>query len=208
MNRLTLILSLIVVILFVTSGFLLDGYINLKEEKQTLSASINTSRDSLTHYKTKSGLMAAQVEQQAYTMEQLKNMKLPELDEIKSAIKELKLNQKDARSYVGTNTVTNNHIYTKGKDSTIYDTVHVEAINYDSKWFHIHGYREEGDSTWDLKIQSEDSLQFVGAIKRSWFLGKAHVTGTAVSKNPNTKIVGIDFIDIKSSHKFLWWTWY
>lgn len=211
MTKLTAIVIVIFLVVLALGGIFAKKYFSLLAEREQLTQSVNISKDSTIHFKAKSGLLAAQVDQQQYTLQQMKEMNLSQLDEVKSAVKDLKIEMKNVRSYTGTNISTVKNFFARVKDTLIYhhDTTHAEVFHYDNKWWHIKGLRiTNKDSTWDsISIKSFDSLEFVGSIHRTWFLGKTHITGTATSKNPDTQIIGIKFMDIKPTHKFLFWEW-
>ena len=121
-------------------------------------------------------------------------------------IKKLKADKLSATTSI--NTTTNTKIKVQIKDSIIYkdrvvpiDTV--KQIDFDSKWTSVHGYL--ANDTINLDIENREELlvaesfirkRFIGIKLPIWLFGYKTKSIDVVSKNPNTKITNLEYIQI------------
>lgn len=123
-------------------------------------------------------------------------------------IKELNVKKKNLESIIKQQTVTVSNLQAKLRDSIRIDTLHavidtLKCFSYRSKWLDADGCI--GDSLVDLNVISRDSLVTIESLvpKKLWFVPlPARIFGyktrqvDILSKNPNTEIVGIEYVKI------------
>ena len=121
-------------------------------------------------------------------------------------IKKLKADKISAINSVNATTTTD--IKAPVKDSIVYkdkiipiDTV--KQINFDSKWTSVHGFL--ANDTISLNIVNREELlitegivkkRFLGIKLPIWLFGYKTKSVNVVSKNPNTEITNLEYIQI------------
>ena len=112
---------------------------SLRNENESLTQTKGALLDSVTHYRTKDGLNAAEMASIRLTVDELKKYRAEDLKLIES----LKTKGRDIERIVTVNTHTHDTIMTVLRDSIIRrDTIMepVRAIDLDKRWYSIHGY--------------------------------------------------------------------
>lgn len=182
--------------------FLQQKKINmLTERNETLNETKHALLDTVTHYRTKDGLQAAQVAELRLTMDELKKYRAEDLKLLES----LKTKGRDVERYYTVNTVTRDTVLTVLHDSVIIreqEPLKVRSINIDKRWYSIHGWID-GD-TLAGELTSRSSLKIVETVKYKRFLGflwktnkvkNRHVDVTSL--NPNETIDNVEFIVVE-----------
>ena len=194
----------LIAILIVTLAlvFLINGILKLQEENKRLSNNQAALLDSMQHYKVADSLNVAKINVLELSLFDYKRYR----EEDAALIKKLKADKLSASTSVSTTTTTD--IKTPVKDSIIYkdrlvpiDTL--KQINYDSKWTSIHGFL--ANDTLNIKVINREELliaesyvkkRFIGIKLPIWLFGYKTKSIDAVSKNPNTEITNLEFIQI------------
>lgn len=202
MNKkvLTSIASFILVIL--TATCVIKEINRLRVENKRLSNNQEVLLDSIHFYKAADSLNAAKINVLEISLSDYKKYR----QEDAKLIKKLKADKLSATTSINTTTTTK--IKVQVKDSVIYkdrvvpvDTV--KQINYDSKWTSVHGYL--ANDTVNLDIENREELfiaesfirkKFLGIKLPIWLFGYKTRSLDAVSKNPNTVITNLEFIQI------------
>lgn len=202
MNKKVLIqvASFILVILMATCT--IKEINKLRIENKRLSNNQAVLLDSIHFYKVADSLNAAKINVLELSLSDYKKYR----EEDVKLIKKLKADKISATTSI--NTVTTTDIKAPTKDSIIYkdrfipiDTV--KQINYDSKWTSVHGHF--ANDTINLNITNREELLLVESIIRKkflgiklpiWLFGYKTKSLDAVSKNPNTVITNLEFIQI------------
>ena len=190
-----LIASLVVV-------FLINGTLKLQEENKRLTNNQAVLLDSMQTYKVADSLNAAKINVLELSLSDYKKYR----EEDAKLIKRLKADKLSATTSINTTTTTK--IKVQIKDSIIYkdrvvpvDTV--KQINFDSKWTSVHGYL--ANDTVSLDIENREELlvaesfirkRFIGIKLPIWLFGYKTKSIDVVSKNPNTKITNLEYIQI------------
>ena len=190
-----LIASLVVV-------FLINGTLKLQEENKRLTNNQAVLLDSMQTYKVADSLNAAKINVLELSLSDYKKYR----EEDAKLIKKLKADKLSAITSINATTTTKIKIQTK--DSIIYkdrvvpvDTV--KQINFDSKWTSVHGYL--ANDTVNLNIENREELlvaesfirkKFIGIKLPIWLFGYKTKSIDVVSKNPNTKITNLEYIQI------------
>lgn len=165
----------------------------LEENQRTLQV------DTVFMYKVDS-LNAAKVGVLNLTISELKKYREQDAKLIKS------LKADKLRNYSTTQTKTEYVVKTVLKDSIIYrpdSSIQIKAINFANRWVSVNG-KIVGDST-TLNIVSRDELIVTQSYTRKKFLffklpvkifGYRSKQLDVVSKNPNTRISSIEYIEV------------
>lgn len=182
--------------------FLIDGTLKLQEENKRLTNNQTALLDSMQTYKIADSLNVAKINVLELSLSDYKKYR----KEDAALIKKLKADKLSAATSINTTTTTD--IKTHVKDSIIYrdkivpiDTV--KQINYDSKWTSVHGYLS--NDTISLSIVNREELliaesfvkkKFIGIKLPIWLFGYKTKSIDVVSKNPNTEIKNLEYIQI------------
>ena len=182
--------------------FLINGTLKLQEENKRLANNQTVLLDSMQTYKVVDSLNVAKINMLELSLSDYKKYR----EEDAVLIKKLKADKLSAATSINTTTTTD--IKTSVKDSIIYkdrfvpiDTV--KQINYDSKWTSVHGYL--ANDTINLNIVNREELliaesfvkkRFIGIKLPIWLFGYKTKSVDVVSKNPNTEIKNIEYIQI------------
>jgi len=185
---------------------------SLKEERDIYKSNTADLLGDVQRYKTKDSLNAATVGVLQLTIEEYKKYRTDDL----ITIKQLETKNRRIESVGKTELQSSYRLVGKIRDSIAYivsagmndkppDTIpeNLKCINIVDDWFEMHGCaNENGDFTGDFI--NRESLQHVQTVKYKRFLGFLWETKKikdrkfdVVSKNPNTKIVDIEFIIIR-----------
>ena len=194
----------LIAILIVTLAlaFLINGTLKLQEENKRLTNNQAVLLDSMRTYKVADSLNAAKINVLELSLSDYKKYR----EEDAKLIKKLKADKLSATTSINTTTTTK--IKVQIKDSIIYkdrvvpvDTV--KQINFDSKWTSVHGYL--ANDTVNLDIENREELlvaesfirkRFIGIKLPIWLFGYKTKSIDVVSKNPNTKITNLEYIQI------------
>lgn len=172
----------------------------LQTENRRLSDNQEVLFDSLRHYVVADSLNAVRTGVLELTLKEYEKYRAEDA----RIIKQLKADVLAAAASVKTETTA--QIKTEIRDSIIYrdrivDTLKV--IRYDSEWTSIYGQLK--DSGVDLCIRSREKLILTETLqrKRVWFIklppkifGYRSKGVDVVSMNPNTRVVGVDYVRI------------
>ena len=182
--------------------FLINGTLKLQEENKRLTNNQAVLLDSMQTYKVADSLNVAKINVLELSLSDYKKYR----EEDAALIKKLKADKLSAATSINATTTTN--IKAPVKDSIIYkdrivpiDTV--KQINYDSKWTSVHGYL--ANDTVNLNIINREELliaesfvkkRFIGIKLPIWLFGYKTKSVDVVSKNPNTEIKNLEYIQI------------
>lgn len=182
--------------------FLINGTLKLQEENKRLTNNQAVLLDSMQTYKIADSLNVAKINVLELSLSDYKKYR----EEDAALIKKLKADKLSTATSINTTTTTD--IKTPVKDSIIYkdrvvpiDTV--KQINYDSKWTSVHGYL--ANDTINLNIINREELliaesfikkRFIGIKLPIWLFGYKTKSVDVVSKNPNTEIKNLEYIQI------------
>ena len=182
--------------------FLINETAKLQEENKRLVNNQITLLDSMQTYKVADSLNVAKINVLELSLSDYKKYR----EENATLIKKLKADKPSAATSINATTSTN--IKAVIKDSIIYkdrivpiDTV--KQIKYDSKWASIYGYL--ANDTINLNIINREELlivesfvkkRFIGIKLPIWLFGYKTKSVNVVSKNPNTEINNLEYIQI------------
>lgn len=189
-------------VIFLAFVFLINGALKLQEENKRLTNNQTVLLDSMQTYKVVDSLNVAKINVLELSLSDYKKYR----EEDAALIKKLKADKLSAATSINTTTTTD--IKASVKDSIIYkdrfvpiDTV--KQINYDSKWTSVYGYL--ANDTINLNIVNREELliaesfvkkRFIGIKLPIWLFGYKTKSVDVVSKNPNTEIKNLEYIQI------------
>lgn len=177
---------------------------SLKSERDKYKSNTETLLQDVEHYQTKDSLNAATVG--------VLQLKLSEFEKYRAddakLIKTLQTKNRDLQSVATAQLQTINELRGAVRDSIVYlqgDTVTtvLRCVDITDPWFELHGCATPaGDFTGTFV--NRDSLLIAATVKYKRFLGFLWKTRKvrsrkidAVSKNPNTDILGVEYIEIE-----------
>ena len=169
----------------------------LKVENLAYRQSVAVLMDSVAHYQVNDSLSASQIGELQLKLSEYEKYRKEDIELIK------KLKADKPQTIIKTETKIENKIKTELKDSIVYkDTL--KTINYTSKWTDLHGFIN--NNTLQVKIINREELILVESLQRKkflgiklpgWLFGYKQKTLDVVSKNPNTTIVDIEYVNLR-----------
>lgn len=197
-----------IVYVFVLIGFVAFGWAQhsrikaLKSERDTYKSNTNVLLEDVKTYKTSDSLNAAKVG--------VLELKLKDFEKYRAAdaevIKSLQIKNRELTSITTTQIETINSLKGVVRDSFIYvDRVVVDSfktVNIVEPYFEMHGVIK--NNLFTGSFVNKDSLYIVSTVEYKRFLGFLWRTRKVknrevdiTSRNPNTKIIGFSFVEIK-----------
>lgn len=171
---------------------------NTREEKKRLANNQESLLSDIEYYKTESGKNAASVQKLVLTKSELEK----HCHDLTQTVEDLGIKVKRLQSATTTVTKTEVEIQTVVRDSIVYRDrpVILKTIKWKDPWIKLDGILD-GDN-FSAKIQSIDSLSHVVHRVPKKFLffrfGTKAVRLEVVNKNPHSKIVYTEYIEIKN----------
>lgn len=169
----------------------------LKVENLAYRQNVAVLMDSVAHYQVNDSLNASQIGELQLKLSEYKKYRQEDAELIK------KLRADKPKTIIKTEAKTEYKIKTELKDSIVYkDTL--KTINYTSKWTDLHGFINS--DTLQVKIINREELVFVESLQRKkflgiklpgWLFGYKQKTLDVVSKNPNTTIIDIEYVNLR-----------
>lgn len=175
----------------------------LKVDKSRYKNNTEVLLSDLNRYRTKDSLNVAMVDELQLKMSEYKRFRQEDAELIKT----LQLNNRDLERITTMQTETIHELRGSMKDSIVYipgDTITkvLKCIDIRDEWIDLHGCVDEGGQ-FIGSLRCRDSLVVVESGKRGRFLGFLWRTKkvknrniSIVSKNPNTDILGIEYISL------------
>lgn len=177
---------------------------SLKSERDKYKSNTETLLQDVEHYQTKDSLNAVTIG--------VLQLKLSEFEKYRAddaaLIKTLQTKNRNLQAVTTAQTETINELRGTVRDSIVYlpgDTVTtvLRCVDITDPWFELHGCATPaGDFTGTFV--NRDSLLIAATVKYKRFLGFLWKTRKvrsrkidAVSKNPNTDILGVEYIEIE-----------
>lgn len=162
----------------------------LEQNQESLLSDVN-------HYKTEAGDWAASVMILKLSKEEIEN----HCDDLNQTIKDLNLKLKRVQSAATTSTKTDVEINVPVRDSIVYrdriDTI--KCIEYIDPWIQLKGCFDKG--LFSGSINSNDTItQIVHRVPKKFLFikyGTKAIRQEVVCKNPHTKIVFTEYIELK-----------
>lgn len=156
-------------------------------------------------YKVSDSLNAAKVSELQFTLKEYKKYRANDL----RLIEQLNIKKSDLQKVISSQAETINSLSVKLSDSIKTDIANnvadtLKYFSYSSKWTDAFGYVDLKRDSINIQIKNRESLKFVETTTYKRFLGFLWKTGkikdrqvSAISENPNTEIVNLDYVSIK-----------
>lgn len=158
-----------------------------KQRNNKVVSAFKASRQTVDHYKTRSGQMAARIQVQQLQLNEVRGIYPEILNEIRNL--KIKVNRVEQFSETVINSET--RINTQLRDSILYDTVPARVFDYSDPWITINGV-VVNDSV-KQTISTRDTLDQV--IYRGdrykpwlWIFSRRKLEQSIISKNPYNSI--------------------
>lgn len=193
------IIGAVVAALSVTIAVLGARLSSVKEERDRYRNNVEVLSTDMDEYRVRDSLNAARVEALEFTAGEYRKYR----EQDAALIKDLKIRARDLERVNAVQTRTIMELSTAPKDTIIIrDSVAIPALSLTirDKWFDFDGTLADGRFTG--QVVSRDSLVVVETVKMSrcivkkWRRVKERRVDV-VSKNPNTKIQGIEYVVIE-----------
>lgn len=194
MNKISIYLIGILSLAVVTLYWQLDKTIT---EKQRLSNNQEALLSDVDHYKTESGKNAASVQKLELTKSELEKYNV----DLKETISDLNLKINRIQAAATTATQSNYKIKTVVKDSIVYRDVPVklQRIDFRDPYIDLTGTIDSGTFSGD--ITTRDTLvQIIHRVPKKFLFikyGTKAIRQEVVSKNPYSKIVYTEYVELK-----------
>lgn len=202
----TKIYLFIAIIIIALSGELYLKSLQLKAvkiEKEIYKSNNTTLLQDVEIYKAKNNLNAATVGELQMTLSEYKKYRADDL----ALIKTLQTKNRDLASVTTAQTQTITQLTGKVIDSIVYRDNYIidtlKCIDISSEWFDLKGCSNRNNDFFG-KFENRDSLLIAETIKYKRFLGFLWETEKikdrkidVVSKNPNTRILGVELVTIR-----------
>jgi hypothetical protein len=194
MRKILVYANIFLIISVLGLSFLLN---NAREEKKRLANNQESLLSDVEYYKTESGKNAASVQKLELTRSELEK----HCKDLTQTVEDLGIKVKRLQSASTTVTKTEVEIQTVVRDSIVYRDrpVILKAINWEDPWIKLDGILDGID--FSAKIQSVDTLSHIAHRVPKKFLffrfGTKAVRLEVVNKNPHSKIVYTEYIELK-----------
>lgn len=196
-----LILAAIIISVAAAFGFQQKRINKLTVERDKYRNNTETLLQDIDEYKTKDSLNVAKVGNLELKLSEFKKYRAEDA----ALIQSLKTKNRDLQSVTTAQMKTINRLQTSVHDSIIYlpgDTITtiIHKIDYSDKWIDFNGSIENG--VFSGNIITRDSILIAETVryKRFLFWKTRKIKNRnidVVSRNPNAKIIGIEFITIE-----------
>lgn len=199
-----LIIAAVVVVVATVIGWQQSQIKELKADRDKYKSNTEVLLSEVEHYKTKDSLNAVTVG--------VLELKLSEFEKYRAddaaLIKSLQTKNRDLQAVTTAQLETIKELRGTVRDSIVYlpgDTVTtiLRCVDITDPWFELHGCARP-DNTFTGTFINRDSLLIAATVKYKRFLGFLWKTRKvknrkidAVSKNPNTTILGVEYIEIE-----------
>lgn len=196
-----LILAAIILAVAAAFGIQQKRINKLTVERDKYRNNTETLLQDIDEYKTKDSLNAAKVGNLELKLSEFKKYRAEDV----ALIQSLKTKNRDLQSVTTAQMETINRLQTSVHDSVIYlpgDTITtiIHKIDYSDKWIDFNGSIENG--VFSGNIITRDSILIAETVRYKRFLfwktrkiKNRHID--VVSRNPNAKIIGVEFITIE-----------
>jgi len=185
-----------------TIKVLRDKLKNEKAEKELYIRNTHNLLDSVQIYQTKDGLNVASVGKLELKLSEYEKYRSDDLKLINS----LKVDKKRLEQITTTQTQTIYELKGTVRDSIVFRDNYIidtlRCITIRDKWFDMNGCTNKLNQ-FSGKFENRDSLAIVNHVKQKrflgflWYYGKKDSRVDVVSRNPNTKIQGVEYIEIR-----------
>lgn len=183
--------------LVITVAILFSWLQNVRQEKNRLANNQEALLSDVNYYKTEAGNSAASVQMLELSKSELEK----QCTDLTKTVQDLNIKVKRIQAAAQTATKTEVEIQTVVRDSIVYRDrpVSLKVINWRDPWVSLNGVLD--GENFSAKIESVDTLTHVVHRVPKKFLffryGVKAIKLDVVSKNPHSKIVFTEYIELK-----------
>lgn len=183
--------------LVITVAILFSWLQNVRQEKNRLANNQEALLSNVNYYKTEAGNSAASVQMLELSKSELEK----QCTDLTKTVQDLNIKVKRIQAAAQTATKTEVEIQTVVRDSIVYRDrpVSLKVINWRDPWVSLNGVLD--GENFSAKIESVDTLTHVVHRVPKKFLffryGVKAIKLDVVSKNPHSKIVFTEYIELK-----------
>lgn len=183
--------------LVITVAILFSWLQNVRQEKNRLANNQEALLSNVDYYKTEAGNSAASVQMLELSKSELEK----QCTDLTKTVQDLNIKVKRIQAAAQTATKTEVEIQTVVRDSIVYRDrpVSLKVINWRDPWVSLNGVLD--GENFSAKIESVDTLTHVVHRVPKKFLffryGVKAIKLDVVSKNPHSKIVFTEYIELK-----------
>lgn len=173
-----------------------------KTEKELYMNNSHVLLDSIKTYQTKDSLNVASIGKVELTLSEYKKYRAEDLKLIES----LKVDKKKLQNVATAQTKTIAELKGTARDSIVYRDNYIvdslKCVTIREKWFDMVGCFNRKNE-FAGSFENRDSLAIVNHVKQKrflgflWYYGKKENRLDVVSKNPNTTIQGVEYIEFR-----------
>lgn len=173
-----------------------------KIEKELYMSNSHVLLDSIKTYQTKDSLNVSSIGKVELTLSEYKKYRVEDLKLIES----LKVDKKKLQSVTAAQTKTIHELRGSVRDSIVYRDNYIidtlKCITIRDRWFDMVGCSNKKNEFTGV-FENRDSLAIVNHVKQKrflgilWYYGKKENRLDVVSKNPNTTIEGVEYIELR-----------
>ncbi|MEG1554670.1 MAG: DUF6549 family protein [Rikenellaceae bacterium] len=185
------------IVLVITVAILFSWLQNVRQEKNRLANNQEALLSDVDYYKTEAGNSAASVQMLELSKSELEK----HYTDLIKTVQDLNVKVKRIQAAAQTATKTEVEIQTVVRDSIVYRDrpVSIKVINWKDPWVSLNGVLD--GENFSAKIESVDTLIHVVHRVPKKFLffryGVKAIKLDVVSKNPHSKIVYTEYIELK-----------
>ncbi|MFV0539185.1 MAG: DUF6549 family protein [Dysgonomonas sp.] len=173
-----------------------------KAEKELYQNNTHNLLGEIQTYQTKDSLNVASVGKLELKLSEYEKYRAEDLKLINS----LKIDKKKLESITTAQTQTIYELKGSVRDSIVYRDNYIvdtlRCITIHNKWFDMNGCMNRLNE-FSGRFENRDSISIVNHVRQKrflgflWYCGKKESRVDVVSKNPNTKIQGVEYIEIR-----------
>jgi aspartyl/asparaginyl-tRNA synthetase len=167
-----------------------------KIEKERVTRNYDVLQGSFEIIKGRDSINSARIEAQDLTIAELKSYYV----NIVKDVEDMKISLRKVAGITVFSTETTHNIHTSFRDSTVNDTIPIQYIKENTKWFDLEIIKQDKDAL--VKLTSRDSLiqvvhwDYIGKFWPTKFLTKKEFHQDIKSANPNSRITYAEWIKI------------
>ena len=200
--KIHIILGIIIISLAGTTAFLTSRLKKEKAEKELYQKNTDVLMGKAEAYKANDSLNVVSIGRLELKLSEYKKYRADDLKLISS----LKVDKKRLEHITTAQTQTIYELKGSVRDSIVYRDNYIvdtlRCITIHNKWFDMNGCTNRLNE-FSGRFENRDSLAIVNHVKQKrflgflWYCGKKESRVNVVSKNPSTKIQGVEYIEIR-----------
>lgn len=175
----------------------------LKNNQKVLIETNNSIYAECRKYKISDSINAYRISELRLRLDEFKKYRSEDAE----LIGRLKADKSNLQKVINIQASTISELKTNLKDSVVFnspDTSAIKSFNYVSKWIDVYGHINTCNDEIVINVHNREAITVVESVKYKRFLGFLWKTKKikskdvdVLSKNPNTEIINVDYINIE-----------